>query len=203
MNVSPDDDFPSLIDALLHFYPLSRSPPQQPPFTRTAHVSFAPVAPYNTTYHTSSAPSRFTSRQQPSLTTPKIRSSPQRKATGAVANMDNSSPQSIPGKNKLSASPSRHRNHNVLSPLQTFSPLQPVSNLPKSSLASDAGSVGGRSRAPSLTRSLSRKQSLYANAAKWSQGHDYDDENITNPASLFSRLTLVKAPSEASAMLKK
>lgn len=62
----------------------------------------------------------------------------------------------------------------------------------------DVGSVGSgggnHSRTNSITRSLSRRQSLYRAAAEWTEGKEYADENLTNPAALFSRLTLVKAP---------
>jgi hypothetical protein len=37
-------------------------------------------------------------------------------------------------------------------------------------------------------------------AEQWSAGKEYVDENITNPSSLFSRLTLVKAPQEDKGM---
>jgi hypothetical protein len=74
--------------------------------------------------------------------------------------------------------------------------------------ASDRSSLGGHSRTNSasasggsLSRSLSRRQSLYNSADNWREGREYRDENITSPAGLFSKLTLVKAPGEAKGVL--
>lgn len=71
--------------------------------------------------------------------------------------------------------------------------------------ASERGNLGGHSRTNSasggsLSRSLSRRQSLYNSAENWREGREYRDENLTNPAGLFSKLTLVKAPGEAKGL---
>jgi len=69
----------------------------------------------------------------------------------------------------------------------------------------------GRSRASSnasmnapLSRSLSRRESVYAHAARWAAGGEeydaWDVEGAGNGAGSFSRLTLVRAPSEGSAL---
>ncbi|ORX38879.1 hypothetical protein BD324DRAFT_295692 [Kockovaella imperatae] len=97
-------------------------------------------------------------------------------------------------KSKYSGSPSRPH-MTALSPLQAFSPLQSMS-LPFKEQSAVSDKSPSLSRTSSLTRSLSRRQSLIAHAASWDAGHDYDDENLTNPMALFSRLTLVKAPSQ-------
>ncbi|ORY30411.1 hypothetical protein BCR39DRAFT_529782 [Naematelia encephala] len=96
-------------------------------------------------------------------------------------------------------SPSRPFGLSALSPLQTFSPLQPKSTLDGAGFA--GSSEGRRSRASSrgsLTRSLSRRQSLIDHAARWAVGDEYGDENYGSVSGLFtkSRLTLVKAPAE-------
>ena len=108
---------------------------------------------------------------------------------------------------RSSSSATRPHLFNALSPLQAFSPLQPIaqpisgstSPLPpsKDPSGSPGSSVGAPSlsRSSSVTRSLSRRQSLIAHAARWDKG-EYVDENLTNPMALFSRLTLVKAPQE-------
>ncbi|WWC67839.1 uncharacterized protein I206_101756 [Kwoniella pini CBS 10737] len=109
---------------------------------------------------------------------------------------DTASPSSTFGGRsaKASASPSRPPKLSALSPLQTFSPLQPVKTaLPSTSASSDAGSVSGRRRASSVTKSLSRRQSLIAHAANWGAGGKEDTE-LPDSGNLFSRLTLVKAP---------
>ncbi|WWC59363.1 uncharacterized protein I303_101915 [Kwoniella dejecticola CBS 10117] len=113
-----------------------------------------------------------------------------------------SSPYS--GRNaKGSASPSRPPKLSALSPLQTFSPLQPVkAALPPTTASSDAGSISGRSRASSVTKSLSRRQSLIAHAAGWAAGGKEDiDQN--DSGNLFSRLTLVKAPAADSSAIRR
>ncbi|KAK6903860.1 hypothetical protein I203_107368 [Kwoniella mangroviensis CBS 8507] len=105
-----------------------------------------------------------------------------------------SSPYSSSRHAKGSASPSRPPKLSALSPLKTFSPLLPVkSALPSTSASSDAASIGGRSRASSVTRSLSRRQSLIAHAASWGAGGHNEPEH-PDAGNLFSRLTLVKAP---------
>jgi hypothetical protein len=115
-----------------------------------------------------------------------------------------------PGSNRAaraSPSPSRHHGLSALSPLQTLSPLQPSREISKSpsrpSYDPDAGintPSTTRSRASSVTKSLSRRQSVVRSAEQWSAGKEYVDENITNPSNLFSRLTLVKAPQEDKGM---
>lgn len=103
---------------------------------------------------------------------------------------------------RASPSPSRPTKHTVLSPLQALSPLQPTSqSRHRSQPSSDASSIGTtRSRASSITKSLSRRQSLIAHAARWGAGMDYEEEDVMHAAGLFSRLTLVKAPSENSGL---
>ncbi|WWD21435.1 hypothetical protein CI109_105920 [Kwoniella shandongensis] len=108
-----------------------------------------------------------------------------------------SSPQSFTGRqSRASPSPSRPMKLSALSPLQTLSPLQPVRATPSSLASSDTGSIGGRSRANSVTKSLSRRQSLIAHAEKWGRGDKFMDDDYEKPPDLFSRLTLVKAPAE-------
>lgn len=119
------------------------------------------------------------------------------------------SPRSIRS-NKSGASPHRHHHQlNALSPLQAFSPLQtPQLNHDKrlghSRATSEAGSAGygGHSRSNSVTKSLSRRQSLIASAERWKEGNEWQDENIGPAAGLFSKLTLVKAPNEGSGLKK-
>ncbi|WWC86994.1 uncharacterized protein L201_001876 [Kwoniella dendrophila CBS 6074] len=121
------------------------------------------------------------------------------RAVGDKENMlpseEPSSPSAYGGRHiKGSLSPSRPIKLSALSPLQTFSPLQPAKiSLPSTATASDAGSVSGRSRASSVTKSLSRRQSIIAHAASWDKEArlEHEQPNIGN---LFSRLTLVKAP---------
>ncbi|KAK8847345.1 hypothetical protein IAR55_005202 [Kwoniella newhampshirensis] len=127
-------------------------------------------------------------------------------ASGGKENMPDdhlpASPQSFTGRqSRASPSPSRPMKLSALSPLQTLSPLQPVRATPSSLASSDTGSVGGRSRANSVTKSLSRRQSLIAHAEKWGAGGDkFMDEEYGNAPNLFSRLTLVKAPSESTSI---
>jgi hypothetical protein len=109
------------------------------------------------------------------------------------------------GKNlRLSPSPSRHHGLTALSPLQTFSPLhstaQPLrerENHPSSNTSPERAQ-GSLSRKNSLTRSLSRRQSLIIHAEKWRSGEDYDWDSSADASTLFSRLTLVKAPVEGA-----
>jgi hypothetical protein len=66
------------------------------------------------------------------------------------------------------------------------------------------------SRSTSITKSLTRRQSLIAGAARWDQGQreEWGDENhwagiaagALPTSGLFSRLTLVKAPAEKSGL---
>lgn len=101
----------------------------------------------------------------------------------------------------VSASPSlRPHGLTALSPLQAFSPLQKHKDLkdePQSAGASDGGrtpaSESTRSRAGSVTKSLSRRASLYHSAEVL--GRD-EMQNEQSPSALFSRLTLVKAPGQ-------
>lgn len=117
-------------------------------------------------------------------------------------------PQNIKG---ATASPSlRAHGLSALSPLQTFSPLHTHKELRDSStLASAAasdgsrtpGSESNRSRAGSLTRSLSRRESLYRSAEIWNKDEDaYKADHQQTPAEMFSRLTLVKAPVKKEGM---
>lgn len=112
-------------------------------------------------------------------------------------NRENHDEPVSPAKARASPSPSRPSKLTVLSPLQAFSPLQPMTHARERSYpSSDTSSVHTRSRASSITRSLSRRQSLIAHAARWGAGEDYEEEDVMRAAGLFSRLTLVKAPSE-------
>ncbi|OCF37385.1 hypothetical protein I316_00506 [Kwoniella heveanensis BCC8398] len=242
---SNDNPFPSLLDAILHYYPVtsgcsgstsSQSPcsspfplatSPQPASIESAHQR-RKSTPNLGLFHptrTSSA-SRFLP-QQPQVIPDIQAPAPQRplqldkndlqpishdnglltpnqatfaspnRSPGGKENMlpdDHMTSPSSHGRNiKAATSPSRPPKLSALSPLQTFSPLQPVKTaLP--STGSDAGSLHGRSRSSSVTKSLSRRQSLYAHAAKWGAGDDQND--LPDAASLFSRLTLVKAPPE-------
>ncbi|WVQ76109.1 hypothetical protein IAR50_005751 [Cryptococcus sp. DSM 104548] len=86
-----------------------------------------------------------------------------------------------------SLSPSRPK-RGALSPLQTLSPLEPLKSSPPVRVTD---TVGAGSRRASLTRSLSRRESMVENAAAWRRGEDVGGDG----RGLFSRLTLVKAPS--------
>ena len=102
-----------------------------------------------------------------------------------------------PAVKRPSASPGRHHHGlSALSPLQTFSPLQPVAIPRREGSGRSRANSAAKEEKPSLSRSLSRRQSLYRNAEKWDAGEEYVDENMMNPGSLYSRLTLVKAPAE-------
>ena len=193
-----------LLDAILHIYPVTSpsghchppSPPSPPPRSRRSSSQSTPS--WNYPYPSNA--SRFLSKQIRHVHTPSPRSLPNDKYPQRVAT-DMSSPG--PGRNRLSQSPSRHHGLTALSPLQAFSPLQPTAPLfgiSHSRSNSDAGSVASSvadgSRTGSVTRSLSRRQSLIASAEKWSPG---ELENSRGDASsLFSRLTLVKAPAEGA-----
>ncbi|ODN73643.1 hypothetical protein L198_08268 [Cryptococcus wingfieldii CBS 7118] len=83
-------------------------------------------------------------------------------------------------------SPSRPK-RGALSPLQTLSPLEPLKASPPVRVTDTAGA--GPRRA-SLTRSLSRRESMVENAAAWRRGEEVGGDG----RGLFSRLTLVKAP---------
>jgi len=116
------------------------------------------------------------------------------------------SPNSAGRPSRLSPSPSRHHGLSALSPLQAFSPLSTPS-LPNKSLAKDkrqtspssgTNSPRGHSRSASLTRSLSRRQSLIANAERWGRGDE--DNSRGDVTALFSRITLVKAPTEETTL---
>jgi len=222
--------FPSILDALLHYYPLNSSPlartspvsPTHAGQTRTRNVS----TPHGTAFEQSpkSASSRFLHRQPTiRVPTPHINTSghrhmqsspnpPKSPATRErMAGLSKSfqdadyfglSPSAAGRSQRLSPSPSRHYGLSALSPLQAFSPLPTPSALPKekSSRSSNAGTDSPKThtRSSSLTRSLSRRQSLIANAEKWSRGDEHGDRGDVE--SLFSRITLVKAPAEETTL---
>jgi hypothetical protein len=134
-------------------------------------------------------------------TSPKPRDNVDRNPSRGNRDMMPEEPISPPRQIRASPSPSRPSKINALSPLQAFSPLQPMT-VPRdrSNTASEASSAGTRSRASSITKSLSRRQSLIAHAARWGTGEDYEDDSSMSSAGLFSRLTLVKAPNEESGL---
>ncbi|WVF69948.1 hypothetical protein IAT40_004733 [Kwoniella sp. CBS 6097] len=243
-----DNPFPSLLDAILHYYPVntacSNSPTQSPPTPSSSPFPLAtspkplpndythqrrkstPNLGWLKSTHTHSSASRFLPQQpqiipdiqaptphhrpdlnrnhlnQPShdnglLTPVQAAFATPDRSPGGKENMlpdeHMTSPSSYGRNIKAATSPSRPPKLSALSPLQTFSPLQPAKTaLP--STGSDAGSIHGRSRSSSVTRSLSRRQSLYEHAAKWRSGKEQDDS--PDLGNLFSRLTLVKAPPE-------
>ena len=245
MTLLPDASFPSLLDAILHFHPVSaptspaspNSPapsPAQPPTTpspsspphSTTHGAKPTSPPF---YPRLPRPSRFlnqhhyqpiqpVSRQPTALPrtsssgAQRIAQSPRRRDSMERPQSRGHNRENIhdePGSSAAkgtrgSPSPSRPHHLNALSPLQALSPMR--SNKSKDMLpavplpGTDTPGAGGRSRASSITKSLSRRQSLYAHAARWAAGDEYEDEQMTNPGGLFSRLTLVKAPSESSGL---
>jgi hypothetical protein len=145
---------------------------------------------------------------------PRTSLSPSRASPGHLAKSGNMDVPSSPSglRPRPHQSPSRHHGLSALSPLQGLSPMPTASvplPSPRSSHArsisgeSDGRSAGGHSRAGSVTRSLSRRQSLYHSAAEWGDGKEYGNENTSTPASLFSRLTLVKAPASEQAGLRR
>ncbi|WVR04563.1 hypothetical protein IAU60_001570 [Kwoniella sp. DSM 27419] len=230
MSVPPPTLFPSVLDAILHFYPLSpaSTPTSPPPLTRPSSGTPLPPPAASTGLLPGSSlllhPAGSRLPPTPSQTIPVIEApadelavahrresshdskqgqdpyhlSPTRR-TDARGNKENTMPEdssfgrSIP---RGAASPSRPPKLSALSPLQTLSPMQP----PKTALPSsysETGSVGGRSRSSSVTKSLSRRQSVIAHAASWAAAPEGDAEH-PYAGSSFSRLTLVKAPAEDS-----
>ncbi|WVQ97991.1 hypothetical protein IAU59_005111 [Kwoniella sp. CBS 9459] len=246
---STDNPFPSLLDAILHYYPVANAPCPSPPPpchaisrsspfpSATSPVPLPTEPPHqrrkstpnfvlSSSTHARSSASRFLPQQPPVV--PDIQApTPQHPTQGLKSDFGHSahdnglltpsqatlatpdrspagkenmlpeehmtSPSSLGRNIKAATSPSRPPKLSALSPLQTFSPLQPVKTaLP--STGSDAGSINGRSRSSSVTRSLSRRQSLYAQAAQWGVKEDQND--YSDASNLFSRLTLVKAPPE-------
>lgn len=109
-------------------------------------------------------------------------------------------PISPPRHQRGSASPSRLQKITALSPLQALSPLIPTPAHPRTASETSSVGTGTRSRAGSITKSLSRRQSLIAHAARWGTGDEEEDENYMPGPGLFSKLTLVKAPSEGSGL---
>ena len=200
-----DPAFPSLLDAILHYYPISHSKPNSPvpsvehAADRANSLPLPPLVPNGTTPPRISRFLSWTDKQQIHAPVPK-HPQPNHASTLRPPGAMDGSPGSSPGKPRsIRASPSPSRGHHhglsALSPLQMFSPLEGGRQLkPKPRTPSDASmtSGAGLSRSSSVTRSLSRRQSLIASAAKWSPGQDYEQENYAK----FSRLTIVKAPAE-------
>lgn len=222
-----------LLNAIFHSYPLATAhaldtcPPLQH-FQRTPRnstlVATNPFSSYRPSRlggmtqargeHTP-APTHNTS--PPKVIEPKFqsnnrlsRSSPSRPPGLHAINPGMDSPSSPSGL-RPQQSPSRHHGRSALSSLQGLSPMptpsiplpSPSSHTRSISGESDGRSAGGHSRTGSVTRSLSRRQSLYHSAAEWGVGKEYSNENLTSPASLFSRLTLVKAPASEQSGLRK
>ncbi|WVQ83386.1 hypothetical protein IAT38_005527 [Cryptococcus sp. DSM 104549] len=194
-------------------HPASRfipsSPPQPPPPPPPTHQPTNSIPPH---IHSPIPRSHSNSPTFAHLSASRRTSRDNLHAYAAQGGKDNmpddthlSSPQNIGGRSsRTSPSPSRPPKLSALSPLQTFSPLQPVKtappgpagDAPATTGTNSAASGGGRSRAGSVTRSLSRRDSVVAQAARWGSGEGNYDEEQTSPRNLFSRLTLVKAPAE-------
>ncbi|WRT64843.1 uncharacterized protein IL334_001779 [Kwoniella shivajii] len=227
--------FPTLLDAILHYYPLASNQSNSLQSPATPLLPFPPsISDHQRRQSSISSPpwpsptrrsaSRFISHDTQANKVPDIQApiaqplptprrvphdpthlSPnrgagasERRTRGDKENMlpgeEQYSPSSSYGRNaRGSASPSRPMKLSALSPLQTFSPLQPKQASLPSASASDAGSLSGRSRASSVTKSLSRRQSLIAHAANWGAGGG-EQQAQPDAGNLFSRLTLVKAP---------
>lgn len=101
-----------------------------------------------------------------------------------------SPPLSIRGSRSGTSPSSRPPKLNALSPLQAFSPLQSMKTPMHVSDTAGTGSLTRSRSSSSVTRSLSRRESMVENAQRWRSGLDADDDG----KGLFSRLTLVKAP---------
>ncbi|RXK37492.1 hypothetical protein M231_05213 [Tremella mesenterica] len=205
MMTNADHNFPSLLDAILHYYPINSVRKPSPPLAElAARASSLPLpSPLDP-----NAPrfSRFLSYNQP-IHAPIPRHASQ--TAFKPANMDPSpgSPNK-PRQVRASPSPSRHPHHHglsALSPLQMFSPLesnQPPMPKPKSRAPSETSS-GGPRRPTSVTPSLSRRQSVISQAAKWGQReYDIGREEPYSIGEVFSRLTIVKAPAEKDTGLR-
>lgn len=218
--------FPSILDAILHYYPVKSSPPVYSSPASPSHIAQTHVP--NVSFQLGSTfaafytppPSRFLNPQPtiqaptalPALThhqsqppSPHKSKSPggrERMAGFSKSFSDEASglsPSSAAKSSKLSPSPARHHGLNALSPLQAFSPLQTLP-LPVKDKSQSSGTDSPKThtRSSSLTRSLSRRQSLIANAEKWGRGEE--EENRGDIGSLFSRITLVKAPAEETTL---
>lgn len=101
-----------------------------------------------------------------------------------------SPPLSIRGSRGGTSPSSRPPKLNALSPLQAFSPLQSMKTPMHVSDTAGTGSLRRSGSTSSVTRSLSRRESMIENAQRWRSGVDAADDG----KGLFSRLTLVKAP---------
>lgn len=234
--IASPPSFPSLLDAILHYYPVTSSSdtrptlssrfnnpesPSRPPTPRIRNVSLPHSPPYRFyPYPYPTAPSRFLKLQSSQVHAPVPRhhqtvnkkSAPKQHPThGSMDRHFSKSLQDEPfggsggfGKQnaRLSPSPSRHHHQlTALSPLQAFSPLQSTQPLRETSTNSEYRSGHGRSRSNSITKSLSRRQSLIINAERWGKKEEEDEYDARGDAmSLFSRLTLVKAPVEAATL---
>nr|ODN93822.1 hypothetical protein L204_05008 [Cryptococcus depauperatus CBS 7855] len=100
---------------------------------------------------------------------------------------DTLAPSPINVRQRTSSSP-RLPKLSALSPLQAFSPLESTRRISETA----APLSSSLQRAGSLTRGLSRRESMIENAKKWT-GEDNEEDEGTG---LFSRLTLVKAPTQ-------
>ncbi|ODN82301.1 hypothetical protein L202_02580 [Cryptococcus amylolentus CBS 6039] len=211
----PADMHPSaLVDTIIRFYPLHHSTPA--PATRRPRplITYSTSLPY---YPPPTSPSRFIPMlphqqpaPQPQPTSAHSASSlargaslpPSRRASQdhlrqsrsqSVRNMPAHDPDPglltpSPAVNIRGNHPSPSRpKRGALSPLQTLSPLEPLKASPPVRVTDTAGA--GPRRA-SLTRSLSRRESMVENAAAWRRGEEVGGDG----RGLFSRLTLVKAP---------
>jgi hypothetical protein len=128
---------------------------------------------------------------------------------------DMSSGPSSPNR-RTGPSPSRPHGLSALSPLQAFSPLtgpkdirssrseKDLNSLPQSEPESQGTSLGGHSRTNSITKSFTRRKSIYENAARWGKGDgDWSEVEDINPVSVFSTLTIVRAPQDLGGLKRR
>lgn len=185
------------------------APYRPPPLVSPQHQSYFPSRPTSSRFiGTTTIQIQAPVPQRPGLGIPTLASSPNQSPKRST--MDSSSLLSprTSTRGAGGASPSRTPHHlNALSPLQSFSPLEPssmpklapaVSNSPLVGSAPDSATSESRR----LVRSMSRKQSMYASAAHWEKGQ-WERENENMPmGGLFSKITLVKAPDQDSGLKK-
>jgi hypothetical protein len=182
---------PPVLSAILQHYPLNQSNTSSVPPPMTPPAIMLSLPSQSVLKTASQPPSRFLQpRAAIRSPIPRPHGSPH-----AVREME----INLRG-HRTSASPSRPHHLTALSPLQSFTSLKPekasherpVGTKTPETLSRANSQKSHKSHA-SLSRSLSRRDSLYANAARWGTGGD-EEENV--PSEFFSRLTLVRAPSE-------
>ncbi|TYJ51404.1 hypothetical protein B9479_008026 [Cryptococcus floricola] len=204
----------ALVDTIIRFYPLHHSTPA--PTTRRPQplITYSTSLPY---YPPPISPSRFIPmlpNQQPApqpQPQPPARGTslpPSRRASQdhlrqsrsqSVRNMAAHDPDSglltpSPAVNIRGNHPSPSRpKRGALSPLQTLSPLEPLKASPPVRVTDTAGAGARRA---SLTRSLSRRESMVENAAAWRRGEEVGGDG----RGLFSRLTHTRSKSGSSLM---